>query len=197
MKHEAKNYDNLLGAAGLSNELLKNHFTLYQGYINNLNKLIIRLNELIKNGEVNTPDFAELKRRFGWEWNGVRLHELYFENMTATTDGNGKEINRNSGLYKKIIENYENYENWEMEFKNIGAMRGIGWVILYYDKNTGNLFNLWVEEHNAGHLSGAFPLLVMDVFEHSYMTDYGIKKNDYIEVFMKLINWSAVEKRLE
>lgn len=192
MKYETKNFDTLLGIAGLSDELLKNHFTLYQGYVNNVNKIIIRLNELIKDGKSSAIDFAELKRRFGWEWNGMRLHELYFENISKET----KKINNNSPLFQKITESFGNYENLEIEFKNIGAMRGIGWVILYYDGASDKLFNAWINEHDTGHFVGAVPILIMDVFEHSYITDYGIKKADYIEVFMKAINWNIAEKRL-
>ena len=60
------------------------------------------------------------------------------------------------------------------------AMRGIGWVILYCDKQANRLFNVWINEHDAGHFAGCQPLLVIDVFEHAYMLDYGIKRADYI-----------------
>jgi len=74
-------------------------------------------------------------------------------------------------------------------------MRGIGWVVLYYDSQSGRLFNVWINEHDAGHLAGAIPLLVMDVFEHAFMIDYGLKRADYIEAFFKAIDWSAVSER--
>ena len=74
-------------------------------------------------------------------------------------------------------------------------MRGIGWVVLYFDE-TGLLNISWINEHDVGHLAGAKPLLVMDVFEHAYITDYGIKRADYIEAFWKAIDWDVVEKRL-
>jgi Fe-Mn family superoxide dismutase len=78
----------------------------------------------------------------------------------------------------------------------MGMMRGIGWVILAHDKSTGKLFNVWINEHDTGHLAGATPLLVMDVFEHAYMVDYGLKKADYITAFMSSIDWHNVEERL-
>lgn len=193
MKYEAKNYEHLLGLEGLSNELLKNHFTLYQGYINNTNKLIERLSELIKNGMSNSPDFSELKRRFGWEWNGMRMHEYYFGNMVK----DGFELNKSSDLHKKITDNFGSYENFEQEFKHMGAMRGIGWVVLYYDSAEDKMFNTWINEHDAGHFAGASPILVMDVFEHAFMLDYGTKRDGYIESFFKAINWDEAVKRLE
>ena len=84
----------------------------------------------------------------------------------------------------------------EKEFKGIAAMRGVGWVILAHDKKEGKLMNVWVGEHDEGHLAGATPLLVVDVWEHAFMLDYGIKRADYINVCMSLIDWHAVEERL-
>ena len=93
------------------------------------------------------------------------------------------------------METFVSYQDWEKAFKAVGTMRGIGWVILYYDPEGKRFFNCWVNEHDVGHLAGAIPLLVMDVFEHAYMVDYGLKKADYIEAFFKAIDWSVVEKR--
>lgn len=189
--HELKSFDHLLGTEGFSDQILKNHFTLYQGYINNTNKLIDSLDALVKEGKTGNSEFAELKRRFGWEFNGMRLHEFYFGNMAK----GGEEIDKNSELYRKIVEDFGSFENWEKEFKAVGAMRGIGWVILYYDKEGKRLVNSWINEHDVGHMSGAVPLLVMDVFEHAFMLDYGLKRADYIEAFFKSINWVVVIDR--
>ncbi|CAG1006712.1 MAG: superoxide dismutase [Candidatus Methanoperedens nitroreducens] len=185
MAYEAKNFESLLGTKGFSDQLLKNHFTLYQGYVTNTNKVADTLSAMAKEGKTTTPEYAELKRRFGWEFNGMRLHEYYFGNMIK----GGKAIDKNTNLYKKIVADFGSYEAWEKDFRATGAMRGIGWVILYYDGTEGRLFNTWINEHDGGHLSGAKPLIVMDVFEHAYMTDYGLKKADYIEAFFKAIDW--------
>lgn len=179
--YEPKNFDSLLGTAGFSDTLLNNHFKLYQGYVANTNKLLDELKG--KEGAV----FAELKRRFGWEFDGMRLHELYFSNMCK----GGKKLN--GKLLKQIEKDFGSYEAWEKDFKAVGSMRGIGWVVLYSDN--GRLFNCWVNEHDAGHLAGCTPLLVMDVFEHAFLTDYNLKKADYIEAFFKAIDWEAVSKR--
>jgi len=190
MTYEAQNFDNLLGTQGFSEQLLKNHFTLYQGYVTNTNKLLDTMMSLVKEGKTTTPEFAELKRRFGWEFNGMRLHELYFGNMIT----NGKKIEE--GPLKKALENsFGNWETWEKAFKAVGTMRGIGWVVLCYDPQGKKFFNLWINEHDLGHLTGTFPLLIMDVFEHAYMIDYGLKKADYIETFFKNLDWSIVENR--
>jgi len=190
--YEPKNFDHLLGTKGFSDQLLKNHFTLYQGYVTNTNKLADALSTLLKEGRIGAPEYAEIKRRFGWEFNGMRLHEYYFGNMTKTS----AELDKNSKFAKKLVEDFGSYENWEKDFKATGSMRGIGWAILYYDLMANRLFNVWINEHDVSHLSGAIPLLIMDVFEHAFMIDYGLKRADYIEAFFKAIDWSTVTKRL-
>ena len=189
--YEQKNFDHLLGLSGFSEVMLKNHFTLYSGYVTNFNKLNDILVAMEKDGKFGTPEYAELNRRFSWEFNGMRLHELYFGNMTK----NSEMINQDSELFKSIVTEFGSYEMWEKDFRSMAAMRGIGWVILYQDTETKRLFNVWINEHDVGHFAGAKPLLVMDVFEHSYMTDYGIKRADYINAFMNVIDWKVVEGR--
>lgn len=192
MSYQAKDYSKLIGMQGFSETLLKNHFTLYQGYVTNTNKLIDILNAMAKEGKINTPEFAELKRRLGWEWNGMRLHEYYFENL----GGNGI-FPKDGKLGKLINENFGSFDNWLKDFKATGTIRGIGWVVLYQDTLTGKLFNFWINEHDVGHPAGCNPLLIMDVFEHAFMIDYGLKRADYIEAFFKNINWQEVEKRVK
>lgn len=192
MNYTAKDYTKLLGMEGFSETLLRNHFTLYQGYVTNTNKLMDTLHQMSKEGKTAAPEFSELKRRFGWEFNGMRLHEYYFENL-----GGKGGLQKESKLYKKISEDFGSYETWEKEFRAVGAMRGIGWAILYQDNLTGQLFNFWINEHDTGHPAGCAPILVLDVFEHAFMIDYGLKRADYIEAFFKNINWAEAEKRIK
>jgi Fe-Mn family superoxide dismutase len=192
MNYTPKDYAKLIGTAGFSETLLKNHFTLYQGYVANTNKVLDILGLMAKDGKTGTPEYAELKRRLGWEFNGMRLHELYFENLGGKTplDAAGK-------LGRRIVEQYGDIESWEKDFRATGGMRGIGWVVLYEDTANGRLINFWINEHDVSHPSGGVPLLVMDVFEHAFMLDYGLKKADYVEAFFKAIDWAAVGARLK
>lgn len=192
MSYTAKDYSNLLGMEGFSENLLKNHFTLYQGYVTNTNKVLDSLQLMLKEGKTATPEYAELKRRLGWEFNGMRLHELYFENL-----GGKNPINKGGKLFNKIVEDFGSYENWEKDFKATGTMRGIGWAILYQDSSSLKLINFWINEHDSAHPAGCHPILIMDVFEHAFLTDYGLKRVDYIESFFKNINWENVESRLK
>lgn len=192
MAYTAKDYSKLIGMEGFSETLLKNHFTLYQGYVTNTNKLLDSLAGLLKDGKESSPEYAEMKRRLGWEFNGMRLHEYYFENL----GGNGG-IDKNGKLAKKMAEDFGSYEAWEKDFKATGAMRGIGWAVLYLDTTNGRFINFWINEHDVAHPAGCAPLLIMDIFEHAFMIDYGLKRADYIASFFKNINWDAVEARLQ
>jgi len=192
MAYTAKDFAGLIGMAGFSETLLKNHFTLYQGYVTNTNKVLETLSAMLKDGKTAAPEFAELKRRLGWEFNGMRLHEYYFENL-----GGKAGIKNNSKLERKLAEQFGSYELWEKDFKAVGAMRGIGWAVLYQDVASGLLINFWINEHDVAHPAGCIPILIMDVFEHAYMLDYGLKRADYIEAFFKNINWAAAEARLK
>lgn len=189
MPYDIKNFDELLGASGFSDQILKNHFTLYQGYVNNFNKLDQILVNMEKEGKYDVPEYAELNRRLGWEFNGMRLHELYFENISKT------ESKITDRMKQEIEKEFGTFEFFEKDFKSMGKMRGIGWIVLYQDGE--RLFNVWINEHDVGHFAGCKPLLVMDVFEHAYMLDYGLKKADYIDTFMKNINWEIVDERFK
>lgn len=190
--YEAKTYT-LQGLDGISQEQLEQHYKLYQGYVNNTNILNDKVAELIEGGKVGTPEYGEMKRRFGFEYDGMRLHEYYFGNMKA----NGGQPARDSKLVKKIEEDFGSYEAWENDFKNTGLMRGIGWAILYQDPFTGRLQNFWISDHEFGHPAGFTPILVMDVWEHAYTVDYKpTERKNYVEAFFKNIHWQEVESRL-
>jgi Fe-Mn family superoxide dismutase len=185
--YSAKDFSRLKGIPGFSDQALQLHFTLYQGYVKNSNILLEELSKIA----ANTPAYAEMKRRLGWEFNGMRLHELYFGNL----GGNGQ-LAPDSKIAKRLAEQFGSVENWTADFKATGAMRGIGWVVLYEDPVNNRLINTWVNEHDVGNLAGGQPLLIMDVFEHAFIPDYGLKKAEYIEAFFKNIDWKAVETRL-
>ncbi|KAF0182554.1 MAG: superoxide dismutase Fe-Mn family [Nitrospirae bacterium] len=192
MAYTAKDYAKLIGMDGFSESLLKNHFTLYQGYVTNTNKVLDTLQAMLSDGKAATPEFAELKRRLGWEFNGMRLHEFYFENLgrTAALDPGGR-------LGKAMAASFGSYDEWLKDFKATGTMRGIGWAVLYQDAANGRLINFWVNEHDVAHPAGCVPVLIMDVFEHAFMLDYGLKRADYIEAFFRNIDWAAAEARLK
>lgn len=194
--YTAKNFEHLLGLTGFSDVMLTNHFTLYQGYVNNVNTLLKKMNEIREERKAGVEDrkeeSAELHRRFAWEYNGMKLHELYFENMTKEP----AQLNESSDLYKALVDRFGDIETFKLNFvKNVATFRGIGWVALV--KRDETLGVIWIGEHDEGLLANSKILLIMDVWEHAYMTDYGIKRADYVTSFMNAIDWSVVEKRAQ
>jgi Fe-Mn family superoxide dismutase len=182
-----KDFTHLLGLAGFSDTMLTNHLTLYAGYVTNANKVIEKLDTVEKGGY----EYGELKRRLGWEVNGIKLHELYFGNLSKEKKEMGEKT-------KALLEEaYGSVAEWEASMKRNVMTRGIGWVVLVRDNDTGKVFHTWIGEHNVGNLLNATPLLVIDVWEHAFMTDYGIKRADYINALLPQIDWEVVETRLK
>ena len=190
VEYQAKDYSHLFGMQGFSDALLKMHFQLYQAYVKNTNLLLGRMRELEQQDKDLSYDYAALKRRLAWEYDGMRLHELYFENM-----GGEDPLDKSTDLYQRIAKDFGSFEAWKKNFSAVGMMRGIGWVVLYRDIQTGRLINTWINEHDLGHLSGSEPLLIMDVFEHAYITQYGLDRAKYISAFFDNVNWEKVNKR--
>jgi superoxide dismutase, Fe-Mn family len=187
MTYEEKDFTAILGTTGFSDKLLQAHFKLYSGYVANTNKAL----DLLKSLEVGTPQWSEVKRRFGWEFNGMRLHELYFGNLNKQKTT----LPDDAPLMKTITDSFGSGKNCHDNFVAAGKMRGIGWVVMCYDPVIKKLFNVWINEHDVGHLAGAIPILVMDVFEHAFVTDYGMDRASYINAFVEAIDWDVVQKR--
>ncbi|MCX7822714.1 MAG: superoxide dismutase [Syntrophobacterales bacterium] len=191
--YEAKDYSHLIGMPGLTETALRLHFSLYQGYVNNTNKLLEEMKTLAEQGMANTPQYAELKRRFSFEFNGMKLHELFFENLGVTPSA----LSPNSSLYKALEASFGSFDSWQKDFIATAQIRGIGWAVLFYDPSAGRLMNAWINEHHVGLLSQCIPLLVLDVFEHAFIVDYQLDRASYIKAVMQQINWKVVETRFE
>ena len=191
-KYEEQKF-NLVNLKGLSERQVTEHIKLYGGYVKNTNNLTDKIAELKINSEANALALSELTRRFGFEWNGMRLHELYFDCL----DGSGQSDADAMNLKEMIEAQYGSFDNWLREFKSVGLMRGIGWVILYYDPIVKRLQNVWITDHEVGHLASLPIILAMDVWEHAYLLDYlPSQRKDYIEAFFQNVNWRKLNERL-
>lgn len=187
-RYQAKDYSHLLGMKDFHENLLRMHFKLYEGYVKNASDLLV----LIRTANPSSYEYGALKRRFGWEFDGMRMHELYFDNL----GGSGK-IDQKSPLFLAIKAQYGSWDLWKRDFIATGTIRGIGWAVLYLDAETGRLINTWINEHDVGHLVKGSPILVMDVWEHAYMPQFGLDKQAYIEAFFNNINWEVAAFRYQ
>jgi superoxide dismutase, Fe-Mn family len=193
--HKEQTFD-LHGLDGISDAQIKEHLALYAGYVKQVNVLNEKLGGMIGRGQasVRSPEFGDLTRHLGFEYNGMILHECYFSNLRPAAD---PKPSSGSGLAAALAESFGSVEQWQAAFQAIGVMRGVGWVILFQDPATEWLTNHWITLHHDGVPAGFKPLLVMDVWEHAFMRDYqATERGKYIEAFFRNIDWRTVESRL-
>jgi Fe-Mn family superoxide dismutase len=194
--YRVKQYD-LSGLNGISNQTSELHLGLYAGYVKEVNLLREKIHDIIQDGKVDqdeNPAYSELTRRLGFEYNGMVLHEYYFDNLKA---GTGGDPGRQSAFREAAEQSFESYEVWKADFIGIGKMRGVGWAICCQNPANGGLSNHWITLHDTGNVAGFRPLLVMDVWEHAFLLDYKpADRGQYIEAFFSNIDWAVVEERL-
>lgn len=180
------------GLNGITDDQINDHWNLYAAYVTQSNALKEELAELRAAGKGATPAYVDRRRRLGFEFNGMVLHEYYFGNLKAG-------VANNANQFKTAIEkNWGSFDAWAEDFANTGKTRGIGWAICAIDPATGDINNHFIQLHEDGNIPGFHPLVVMDVWEHAYMVDHKAGgRADYIKAFLSNVNWDVVEQRLE
>lgn len=188
-KYEEKKFE-IPELKGISKKTIEEHLKLYAGYVKHTNLIFDKLDELRQDSEKNAYALGELQRRFSFEFNGMRNHEIYFSGF----EGGAKSLPEGSTLKTQIEKTFGSFDAWLTTFKAIAMTRGIGWAILYYDKNVNELVHAWVDEQHLGQLNGCTMILGLDMWEHSFMIDYvpGEKKK-YVEAFFENLNWEVIE----
>ena len=189
-KIKAKKY-NLSLVKGLSDSQLKQHYELYLGYVRKINEIRSKLKTLDDiEGNTTYSPFRGLKKGETYAINGVKLHELYFENIVA---GTGIPTGR---IIRLIEHDFGSYSEWEKRFRETGKSAR-GWTVLSYDYRDNRLHNYLLDAHDEGNVERTWPLLILDVYEHAYMIDFGIDREKYLNVFFNTINWDVVNKRTQ
>lgn len=181
------------GLLGISNEQIEDHWRLYRGYVTQCNRLHEELADMRSQELGDSQTYADRRRRMGFEYSGMVLHEYYFGNLMA-----GVALNPNCFFVKSISGQFGSFEAWRTDFINAGRTRGIGWAMTYMDPRTGQINNHFIHSHEEGSIPGFIPILVMDVFEHAYMVDHGADgRGAYINAFFENINWEVVAERFD
>ncbi|MFZ2521955.1 MAG: Fe-Mn family superoxide dismutase [Minisyncoccia bacterium] len=176
---------------GISKKTIEEHLKLYTGYVKNLNGIFEKISELMVDPTKNAYLIGELHRRTGFEFNGMRNHEIYFDSLSSGSDP----LPENSEFRKAIEKQAPTLDQAIMGFKTLAMTRGIGWAILYYDKQSDQLVPAWIDEQHLGQLQGCSPILALDMWEHSYVADYQPSgKKQYVEDFFENLNWKKVEE---
>lgn len=185
---------NLGGLKGISAKNVEEHLKLYAGYVKNVNLVFDKIGELSADEEKNTYVLSELHRRFSFEYNGMRNHEIYFNSLS----GGSKSLQTDSVLKKTVEEQQGSFETWLASFKNLAMTRGIGWAVLWYDKKDSRLLASWVDEQHLGQLNGCEMILALDMWEHAYVYDYPTsEKKKYVEAFFENLNWEVIEENFK
>jgi len=185
---------NLPVLEGLSEKQIKVHLALYEGYVKHTNLIGEKL-AAARAGtfELDPYIVAELRRRFAFEFDGMRLHEYYFEQL----EGSQASLTTGSALAKLAEEKY-GAGGLEAHIRDVAGTRGIGWVVVYVDPTIKTVHTVFVADHEVGQLAGLPIILVLDLWEHAYMVDYvPAEKKNYIDAFFANLNWGVVEKRFE
>jgi Fe-Mn family superoxide dismutase len=192
--YEVKEFD-LPKLEGLSEKQVEAHLGLYKGYVTHVNLIAEKLGA-VRAGELEMDPYvvAELRRRFAFEFDGMRMHEYYFTQF----EGGAQDVDADSELVKSVSKKYGSTEGFVDHIKEVAGSRGIGWVVVYYDKVAEVVHTTFVADHEIGQLAGLPIILALDVWEHAFMVDYlPAEKGKYIGAFFNNLNWSVVEKRFE
>lgn len=181
---------------GISKKNIEEHLKLYAGYVKNANSILEKIpvyRDYAKEDDFAPYVVSELGRRFSFEYNGMRNHEIYFSSLE------GKATPMPEGHLKQAIEKtFGSFDTFLSDFKTLAATRGIGWAVLWYDKKSGMLLESWVDEQHLGQLSGAEMILAIDMWEHAFVYDYATsEKKKYIEAFFANLNWEVIEENFK
>lgn len=185
---------NLPELTGLSKKQIEVHLALYEGYVKHTNLIVDTITRLkAEDTEKNAYAISELRRRLGFEFNGMRMHEYYFEQLESGA------VPPSSGgtLATLASEKYGSVDGLLSHIREVAGTRGIGWVVVYFDPRAQTLHTAFVNDHELGQLSGLPILFALDLWEHAFMVDYvPAEKKNYIDFFLQNVNWSVVEKRV-
>lgn len=193
MTYTAKTFA-LLELKGISEKQIKVHLALYEGYVKHVNLIAEKLSA-VREGKIELDPYlvAELRRRFAFEFDGMRMHEYYFSQFE-----NGSAALATDGALAKMAEEKYGASGLAGHIKEVAGTRGIGWVVVYFDPIGKTLHTIFVGDHELGQLCGLPIILALDLWEHAYMVDYvPADKQSYIDAFFENLNWNVVEKRFE
>ena len=175
-----------------SAETLSIHYnTLYTGYVDNTNKVMEKLQNASNTG--NFADIKCLEKDLSFYGSGAILHQLFFENM-----GPAIPTSPSIELMNRINLDFGSYDTFKKQFTEASkAVEASGWGLLVWVHNFNKLEILQCEKHQNLTLWGCTPILVLDMWEHSYFLQYKANRADYINAFWNIVNWNIANKRFE
>jgi Fe-Mn family superoxide dismutase len=184
--YEARSFD-LSRLQGLSQEAIETHLGLYHGYVEKLNELAA------KRAARSPEDAAARVRHFAFEYNGVVLHELFFEQLSGP---NAPQLSSGSVVAEAADISFGGTEEWRRDVYALAETRGVGWVICVRDPVKNRIFNTWVDLHHLAVPASSQFLFVVDFWEHAYLLDFAPKeRTKYLDTLWTQIDWNVVDRR--
>jgi Fe-Mn family superoxide dismutase len=188
-QYELKKF-NIPEISGISKSQIEEHLKLYGGYVAHTNKIISQISTWQETQKDTTYIISELRRRLGFEFDGMKNHEYYF----GALESGPAPLSENHTLGDVIKKQFGSIKKWQEEFISVGKTRGSGWALLMYDSKEKYIINAWVDEHHLGHLSSLSIVLAMDCWEHAYMVDYlPGEREAYINAYLTAVNFDTVD----
>lgn len=185
-----KNFSYLVGIKGISKSVMQQHFQLYEGYVNQTNTLLNRLLEILQTEPFDKAAYSAMKKAFGFEYDGMKLHEYFFGNLTL----NPQNI-ENFEIAEKIKKDFGSIAKWKQDLLSTCLVRGIGWAISFYDQTSDRIINTWIDGHDKGVPVYDSILVVLDCWEHAYIQDYGLQRDRYVESLFEHLDFSTINLR--
>lgn len=177
----------------LSSKTKTAHKELYEGYIENFNKVSAQLDAVDRtNVNSNSSEFRSLKIDETYNMNALYLHELYFANISDLTS----QITMDSLAYMRLARDFGDFDKWQTDFLACCQASRCGWAITYYNLFTQTYMNAVVDLHSLQIPIGCYPVVVMDVWQHAYYRDYLRDVKTYSTAMMKELNWTVIEERI-
>jgi Fe-Mn family superoxide dismutase len=178
----------------LSNANIQNHLSLYEKYVNDFNKISAELDSLDKtNLSENHSVYRSTKSDEIFNMNAAYLHELFFANIADPAS----QIRMDSLSYMRIARDFGTFDDWQRDFMSCALSSRCGWAVTYLNTYTQSYMNCFIDLHSDNVPVGMIPIIVIDMWQHSYYKDYQKDAKTYLIAMMKQLRWETIEKRFE
>lgn len=178
----------------LSEKNINNHKELYKQYIEDLNKISAKLDSVDRSSVNSNHDpYRGLKLDETYNMNAVYLHELFFANI----GDNNSQINMDTLSYMRLNRDFGTFDDWQKDFMACALSSRCGWAVTYLNTYTQTYMNCFIDLHSKDVPAGMYPIIVMDMWQHSYYKDYLKDAKTYLVAMMKQLNWNVIESRIQ
>ena len=189
---QAKKFD--LRTELLSNKNKRAHLELMEGYIESLNSISAQLDGVDRSTvSSNQSEFRSLKLDEMYNINASFLHGMFFENISDLQS----QLTMDTLTFMRLERDFGSFDEWQKDFIACAMSARNGWALTVYNSHLNRFVNVVVDSHNQNIPISSFPIIVLDMWEHSYYRDYLRDKKTYVHAMMKELDWETIEARVK